>query len=684
MNIDTKSPMLELICEICQKDFNTKRNVPKMLQCGHTICLECVIKIQQKKIEKCPFDKKTINMEEDKLVNNFYILSLIETGERYLIDNNTHQIERINLTPKAVVNSPGWKNTVDGFILDTNILISAETNGFIYCTDLYTSEWWFMYLNQFCAKFLFMVKNNMYCIDFNGNLYQIFLKNYYVQIGRKGCWKNTTHLCVVQNKLFTIENNSKIYETNVETGKWKEVFNLDINPLKDLQTNLKKNNENLINNGNSNQRNSQGSRGNNNNSHNSHNSSFNENFELDGSDGELNEPSRNIKAIFSNGKSMFLINKAYELYEFDPVKYTKTFKNITISKKIDLYCVNSTHIFFIEYYGKTIYRARLREDVDSIIEALEKEGIEENLKKCSTFPDFYDSNKPLIDVEFFYDLGETLPNRIICNDQKLVVIDKQGSLLTIDLLKSSAKHSDCRFMIRNCHISNLAILGDGNLLILDPIRLSLNKLNILNGSEIIILHSQKFLNTIKYLFTNGVSKVYLIDVNGNLFYFNEAEKKLVQIGNTNICKNLQKFTMFKNFLLVQLEEDTLLKINLNDGNYNDMKVGLINQSDYFFGDNINFIIINCKGNEVSITDPCDEFTVKKVINHDFTHISTMTLFKNYLVMYNKKTKNIEGINIDDSSFSILVKDFPEVFSFINNFECLACILKDGIIYTLYY
>jgi len=181
---------------------------------------------------------------------------------------------------------------------------------------------------------------------------------------------------------------------------------------------------------------------------------------------------------------------------------------------------------------------------------IEKEGLEQKMKKASNMGEIFDSSKPFKDVEFFYDLGETIANKIICNDSKLVVIDKQGSLLTIDLKKSTAKHSDCRFMIRNCHISNLAILGDGNLLILDPIRLSLNKLNIINGSEIIILHSQKFLNTIKHLFTNGVSKIYLIDVNGNLFYFNEAEKKLVQIGNTNICKNLQKFALFKNFLFV--------------------------------------------------------------------------------------------------------------------------------------
>ena len=62
-------------------------------------------------------------------------------------------------------------------------------------------------------------------------------------------------------------------------------------------------------------------------------------------------------------------------------------------------------------------------------------------------------------------------------------------------------------------------------------------------------------------------------------------------------------------------------------------------------------------NQVFMTDPTNEFYVEKLINYDFNHITSMTLFKNYIVMYNSKTKN---------------------------YECLACILKDGIIYTLYY
>jgi hypothetical protein len=139
-------------------------------------------------------------------------------------------------------------------------------------------------------------------------LYQIFLKNYYVQIGRKGCWKNTTHFCVIENRLFTIENNSKIYETNVETGKWKEVFNLDSNPLnKESPSKLVKkvNNESIpqIGNGPS----PSGNHSNipnsaNHNSNNSHNSSFAENFDLDGSDNDYVEPTKKHQSDFFERK----------------------------------------------------------------------------------------------------------------------------------------------------------------------------------------------------------------------------------------------------------------------------------------------------------------------------------------------------------------------------------------------
>ena len=66
------------------------------------------------------------------------------------------------------------------------------------------------------------------------------------------------------------------------------------------------------------------------------------------------------------------------------------------------------------------------------------------------------------------------------------------------------------------------------------------------------------------------------------------------------------------------------------------------------------------------------------------HLACFTLFKNYLVYYNKELRTIEGINLEDFSFKIFVSDFPNVSFFINNSKLLLAILRDGVIYTLYY
>ena len=50
----------------------------------------------------------------------------------------------------------------------------------------------------------------------------------------------------------------------------------------------------------------------------------------------------------------------------------------------------------------------------------------------------------------------------------------------------------------------------------------------------------------------------------------------------------------------------------------------------------------------------------------------------------KKTEeaSIEML-IDPPVNKILVENFPDVSLFINNHDCLACILKDGVIYKLF-
>lgn len=217
-------------CEICQIRFDSENNIPRVLQCGHTFCSKCLERMKVKNITRCPYDRKIIDPDDDKVAINYYILHLIDGSIKDSITEIEEKEEVFQLCPKPVVNSPGWKNTLDGFI-HGDILYTVESNGFIYCTDLNTGEWWFLYLNVFYGKFFF--KNckdesnffpKMYMIDQNGNLFQLYNKNYYTQFGKKGSWKNTTFLTVYKNKLYSLETSEKLYETDLKTGEWKEII----------------------------------------------------------------------------------------------------------------------------------------------------------------------------------------------------------------------------------------------------------------------------------------------------------------------------------------------------------------------------------------------------------------------------------------------------------------------------
>ena len=68
--------MAELECEICYFKFDESDNCPRMLQCGHTYCHECIGKIiEQNSI--CPKCNKKIKANQAHHVpKNFYVLSL--------------------------------------------------------------------------------------------------------------------------------------------------------------------------------------------------------------------------------------------------------------------------------------------------------------------------------------------------------------------------------------------------------------------------------------------------------------------------------------------------------------------------------------------------------------------------------------------------------------------------------
>jgi hypothetical protein len=1105
-------------CEICQGKFDSEGNIPRVLQCGHTICSKCVDRMKSKNMTRCPFDRKIIDPDDDKIAINYYILHLIDGSIKDSVTEIEDKEEVFELSPKPVVNSPGWKNTLDGFI-HGDILYTVESNGFIYCTDLNTGEWWFLYLNVFYGKFFFKNCNDeknffpkMYMLDQYGNLFQMFNKNYYTQFGKKGSWKNTSFLTVFKNKMYSLETTEKLYETDLTTGVWKEIVQpqnkneknkldsntnnlkmVNVNDINDLcrsgSSNL--NNLNNLNNNASdansevseiilpiidgiNSRNRTGSNnsnnleeieplnnnnfenefnddfsnneneetneylnvaneninglnngqfqnqnmnnegelqsnvieaeniiiapnynyltstGNNNNSypqtntnfisneqqisnrsginqsenniniqlhmrelglnnnlinnlsnqnnslsHNSNNSNNNaeyrpnrfldnqdnRRFDIELSDSSsiqvrnlINNPNNNVRlnqstnilnnelnnrnfisaeanlitpikntktvqgkpkkltkkvnydfsnaiGLFSTSEYLYFINKKGEVFTVSENSEI-TLESKTFSKNIDCFATNSTHIYFYEKDRKHIYKASLnknfRNEQEEKISYLNKLEIEKKIfsdfnkeensiflannnfnkfsynfsnsknmenktavkkysfelnepilnistnicrncqcaaninneemkneeklciknkeqegvmlnpiseinyknknlvykvdiekqqinntpnksnillentfdisynKETNNFTKFIDKEKEksynimfnqsdnlgynqnnidinikktlflnprklstlssYLKIEKFYDLDESIiPTKLICDDKKLVIIDKNGELTKLELESKLTNKFQCLFMLRNCHLNNSVLIGDGDLILLDPVRLSLNKLNILTGTEIIILHSVKFLSSIKYLFTNN-SKIYLIDTSGNLYNFNEFDKKIIQIGGNGLCKYIIDFSVHKNYIFTIENNSSLYRTNLNDGIYKEYKNDYVKNYSHFLSDHQMLIFIT-KDDNVNIIIPTnEELTLKKQFK--FPKISkfrAVTLFKKQLIFYNLEKKTIESINLNEEKIQpkVLVQNFGEVLSFINNNDCLACIIKDCVIYKLY-
>lgn len=720
---------IELRCEICSLKFDANYNIPKVLSCGHTVCAKCVDRMRDKEICKCPFDRKILDFEEDNIAINYYILSLIDNSVQESSTLNpimTDEDDKFEINPRPVINSPGWKNTLDGFIKN-DVLYTVETNGFIYCTDLNTGEWWFMYHNQFFGNFFFENKEDgkMYLIDQYGSLFQIFNKNYYVQMGKKNAWKNTVHMTVFNNKLYSLETTNKFYETNLLNGKWKEIV-VNKSYGREARNYFDANGASISHGGGY------------------FSKSGNESFrsphleELNDSCGMESKLFKGINMVISTPKNVLFSNKSGELYMLNESTSEAKVVSRDFFRNIESYYANSTHVYFFEKNSKVVYRTTINvpsgqkkvqqgayatnpnassssnsnTSASSNNELSEK--YEEDLKKkdmnyglIQNIP--HSANKQSntnYQTEIFIDLDlEKIPSmtngsiivpiKIIVDDTRVAIIDKIGDLYIFSIAtRKLINNFQCLFMLRNCHLNNTALIGDGDLLLLDPIRLSLNKLNIIAGTEVIVLHSTKFLYTIKQIFSAN-SRIYFIDTAGNLYYFNETDKKLTQIGNNSICKYIVDFAVHKNYLLT-VENNTLYKTNLNDGNYIEIKNDYCRGYEYFFADNINIIFIS-KDDKVHITSlgPSspkdreegvfkDSLKHKKTLKFDkISQMGAVTYFRSHIVFYNREKKTIESLNIDDGSHKKMVENFPDVNMFICNSDFLSCVTRDGVIYKLY-
>ncbi|CAI2330768.1 unnamed protein product [Caenorhabditis sp. 36 PRJEB53466] len=65
------------VCKICQEEYGEEElRVPRILECGHTLCTECSGRIRENEAIVCPWDRKISNIFNGELTKNYSVLQM--------------------------------------------------------------------------------------------------------------------------------------------------------------------------------------------------------------------------------------------------------------------------------------------------------------------------------------------------------------------------------------------------------------------------------------------------------------------------------------------------------------------------------------------------------------------------------------------------------------------------------
>jgi len=124
---------VRLECPVCMQEYNTSDNEPRILACGHTLCLDCIRMLLNPQlfstITKCPICKVVIGAQHLMTANsypkNYALLSLLQEGPKCRVHHSPVEMVCLDckseMCLKCVRTHSGHNiDTLDQFLVDTN------------------------------------------------------------------------------------------------------------------------------------------------------------------------------------------------------------------------------------------------------------------------------------------------------------------------------------------------------------------------------------------------------------------------------------------------------------------------------------------------------------------------------------------------------------------------------------